>query len=356
MKKYSARRRKRSCTDTLHKCTFFLTPFLTLSNAFAFFVFSYSSKIASSTLPPSSHPSILPLPPFLQPEIVTKYMYPVFSYFCVIYVTGLGIYAANSLNPPFRPGAPIPTDNQGAYIFATILAIASVLVELAVDKRNPELSQSGRFDLGLTFIAYGIIRLESSMVKTSTIDDQTTEYDFHLFFDDPSFALASDLFFFFGFVGAKLFNPRSSREVALLVMASIVDYCELTYSIRQFKPDGTVVPLNQPTIDAILAFTFIFMCATPVLSRMETQGQKSLNALFRIIMVHLPIICVRAAIPIDEGGMTSFNAVFILKNVIELFVCVLEFLEAGASISFDKDAADAAAASTPQGQQSYERI
>jgi len=49
--------------------------------------------------------------------------------------------------------------------------------------------------------------------------------------------------------------------------------------------------------------------------------------------VHLPLICIRAAIPINEGGMYSFNAIFIAKNSIELAVCIVEFLEAGASVS-----------------------
>jgi len=66
------------------------------------------------------------------------------------------------------------------------------------------------------------------------------------------------------------------------------------------------------------------------------------------LIVHLPIICIRAAIPINEGGMYSFNAVFIAKNCIELAVCIVEFLEAGASVT--------ARAPVPDSLPSYEEL
>ena len=61
-------------------------------------------------------------------------------------------------------------------------------------------------------------------------------------------------------------------------------------------------------------------------------GQKALNALVQGMFVHFPIICIRLAIPINEGGMPSFNAVFIVKNIVELISCAMDFLEAGSEV------------------------
>ena len=41
---------------------------------------------------------------------------------------------------------------------------------------------------------------------------------------------------------------------------------------------------------------------------------------------------IRMSIPINEGGMPSFNAVFIAKNVVELLGCCYDFLEAGSQV------------------------
>lgn len=89
----------------------------------------------------------------------------------------------------------------GAYYFAAALAVVGLVVEFFVDKRNPELTVDARFDLGIAFFAYAVIRLES-----------TREMD-NLYFRNEGWALASDLFFFFGFVGAKLTSASASREV-----------------------------------------------------------------------------------------------------------------------------------------------
>ena len=127
------------------------------------------------------------------------------------------------------------------------------------------------------------------------------------------------------------------------------------------------------TRNAIVAFTFIFTLVTLLLQRAEGKsgaafdvqaaapltracvaacccvaegwltaishccalvgpGQKALNALVQGLFVHLPIIIIRLSIPINEGGWPSFNAVFIAKNVVELFGCVYDFLEAGSQV------------------------
>lgn len=56
-------------------------------------------------------------------------------------------------------------------------------------------------------------------------------------------------------------------QVGLLVMSAVVDYIELTYSITQYSPGGQIISLNTATRDAIVAFTFIFILATPLLSK-----------------------------------------------------------------------------------------
>jgi len=56
-------------------------------------------------------------------------------------------------------------------------------------------------------------------------------------------------------------------QVGLLVMSAVVDYIELTYSITQYSPGGQIISLSIATRDAIVAFTFIFILATPLLSK-----------------------------------------------------------------------------------------
>ena len=57
----------------------------------------------------------------------------------------------------------------------------------------------------------------------------------------------------------------------MLVMADIVDYVELTFSI---KGDTYVQTPSSATVGAIVFFTFVFILVTLVIHRAETPGQK----------------------------------------------------------------------------------
>ena len=120
---------------------------------------------------------------------------------------------------------------------------------------------------------------------------------------------------------------------AMLVMADIVDFIELTFSMASITSvDGAVsctVAIKGSTCNAIVAFTFIFALVTLLLQRAEGAGQKALNALVQGVCVHIPLIAIRLAIPLSESNQTSFNLIFIVKNVVELVACIMDFLDAG---------------------------
>lgn len=197
-----------------------------------------------------------------------------------------------------------------------IITLVSIPVELVVERRNKDLTKDLRFDLSCALIAYGVIRIEATRNK-----DQ-------IYFAKRGFQISMDLFFFFAFLGAKMVGRRGSREVAMLVMADIVDFIELTFSITGDQLENTP---SSPTIDAIVCFTFVFILVTLLIQRAETPGQKALNALVQGLLVHLPIIFIRCFIGLNESNMPSFNLIFIAKNVIELLANVMDFLEAGSS-------------------------
>lgn len=122
-------------------------------------------------------------------------------------------------------------------------------------------------------------------------------------------------------------------------MADIVDFIELTFSMQGWigvDAEGGYKhfpsEISSTTNNAIVAFTFIFILVSLLIQRAETPGQKALNAIVQGLLVHLPIICIRGAIGIQEAGMPSFNAVFIAKNVVELLACIADFLEAGNAV------------------------
>lgn len=211
-------------------------------------------------------------------------------------------------------------ENWVAYLLALFVALITLPIEWAVDRRNPELTKDLRFDLAGAMIALAIIRLEA-----------TRHTDQVYFAKQTSFGVMIDLFFFCIFLGAKLVGRNGSREVALLIMADIVDFVELTFMINATPNGASSWTCPTPTRDAIVAFTFIFALVTLLLQRAEGPGQKALNALVQGVFVHLPIICIRLAIPIAVEGMPSFNVIFIVKNIVELCSCVLDFLEAGAA-------------------------
>eukprot|EP00040_Diaphanoeca_grandis_P002433 m.21635 g.21635 ORF g.21635 m.21635 type:complete len:269 (-) comp13489_c0_seq1:435-1241(-) len=245
------------------------------------------------------------------PDWFLKWRRPVFSYVVSISTMGLAIACIQIGHQN--------NDNIIAYIIAFILALVCIPLECAVDRRNPELTKDLRFDLAGALIAYGIIRIEA-----------TRRAD-HIYFNPgKSLQIFMDLYFFFVFVGAKLVGRTGTREVALLVMADIVDFVELTFSIRG---DEYVNKPTEATQDAIVCFTFIFILVTLLIHRAETPGQRALNAIVQGLMVHLPIIFIRGFIGIGEGAMPSFNVIFIAKNVLELMACILDFLEAGTSVS-----------------------
>jgi len=216
-------------------------------------------------------------------------------------------------------------ENYMAYVLALLIALITIPIEFAVDRRNPELTKDLRFDLAGAMIALAIMRLEA-----------TRNYDNIYFKNQGTYGVAFDLFFFCIFLGAKLVGRSGSREVALLIMADIVDFVELTFTIQfsqAVNADGTQVwQCPESLQNAIIAFTFIFALVTLLLQRAEGPGQKALNALVQGIFVHLPIICIRMAIPITIEGAPSFNVIFIVKNVVELGACVLDFLEAGSEV------------------------
>jgi len=244
------------------------------------------------------------------PDWVLKWRRPVFSYVVSTMTMGLAIAA---IEIGHRNG-----DNIIAYIIAFLITLISIPLECAVDRRNPELTKDLRFDLAGALISYGIIRMEATRRGTG------------IYFSLTSLQIFMDLFFFFVFVGAKLVGRSGTREVAMLVMADIVDFVELTFSI---KGDSYISTPSETTQDAIVAFTFIFILVSLLVHRAETPGQKALNAIVQGLLVHLPIIFVRSFIGIKEGGMPSFNVIFIAKNVVELMACIMDFLEAGTNAS-----------------------
>jgi len=212
-------------------------------------------------------------------------------------------------------------ENYMAYILALLLALITIPIEFAVDRRNPELTKDLRFDLAGAMIALAIMRLEATRSIANIY-----------FVDQGTYGVAFDVFFFVIFLGAKLVGRSGSREVALLIMADIVDFVELTFTMSFAQNDGNNWNCPDSLANAIVAFTFIFALVTLLLQRAEGPGQKALNALVQGIFVHLPIICIRMAIPISIDNTPSFNVIFIVKNVVELGACVLDFLEAGSEV------------------------
>ena len=188
-------------------------------------------------------------------------------------------------------------DNYVAYLLALFIALISLPIEWAVDRRSPELTKDLRFDLAGAMVALAIIRLEA----TRTIDNI-------YFTSGVGLQIAIDMYFFVIFLGAKLVGRNGSREVALLVMADIVDFIELTYSMQgcgNTEPCVWKSPAKS-TKNAIVAFSFIFALVTLLLQRAEGPGQKALNALVQAIFVNFPIICIRLAIPLNEAGAIKF--------------------------------------------------
>lgn len=233
---------------------------------------------------------------------------PVFSWAVCLFTLGIAAAAMDYGHSN--------NENIIAYIIAFLITVVAIPVELAVERRNKEITKNLRFDLAGAMIAYGIIRIEATRNK-----DQ-------IYFKHDSFQIMMDLFFFFSFLGAKMVGRTGSREVAMLVMADIVDYVELTFSI---KGDTYVQTPSSATVGAIVFFTFVFILVTLVIHRAETPGQKALNALVQGGLVHLPIIFIRCFIGVNEQNMPSFNIIFIAKNIVELLSCVMDFLEAGSS-------------------------
>jgi hypothetical protein len=233
----------------------------------------------------------------------------------------------------------------GAYVLAMLICIVTLPIEWAVDRRNPEMTKDLRFDLAGALIALAIIRVESTrqskpnggttglggpirgLYFESNIDDENAKND------TTHYQVAIDVFFFVGFLGAKLVGRTGTRELALLVMADIVDFIELTFAMASFDGDGVgTLVIAVSTCNAIVAFTFIFALVTLLLQRAEGPGQKALNALVQALLVHLPIIAIRMAIPISHNFETSFNLVFIFKNIVELIACIMDFLDAGSEV------------------------
>lgn len=249
--------------------------------------------------------------------------------------------------------------NWIGFLFAMFVALLALPIEWAVDRRNPELTKDLRFDLAGAIIALAIIRIEATRLPTpfqcddvssacsgKWNDNCCTDGQIYFKVDDNGntkfrgLQIGIDLIFFIIFLGAKLVGRHGSRELAMLVMADIVDFIELTFSmVRPYDAgDGQVklwtlkLGCAPATSDAIVAFTFIFALVTLLLQRAEGPGQKALNALVQGIAVHLPIICIRLAIPLNEGNAPSFNVVFIVKNVVELVGCGMDFLDAGSEV------------------------
>jgi hypothetical protein len=228
----------------------------------------------------------------------------------------------------------------GAYVFAMIVSVITLPIEWAVDRRNPEMTKDLRFDLAGALIALAIIRLESTRQIGGYSIQGTKCRGMYFETENTHFQVAIDVFFFIAFLGAKLVGRTGSRELAMLVMADIVDFIELTFAMTSFtgvKGDAADpvlcnVAIKGPTCNAIVAFTFIFALVTLLLQRAEGPGQKALNALVQGIFVHVPLIAIRLAIPISQSNQTSFNLVFILKNVAELVTCVMDFLDAGSEV------------------------
>lgn len=242
------------------------------------------------------------------PDWVVKWRRPVFSWVVAAFTCGIAIAAADLGHKN--------DENIIAYIIALIITVICIPIELAVERRNKEITKDLRFDLAGALISYGIIRIEATRNK-----DQ-------IYFQHTSFQIMMDLFFFFAFLGAKMVGRTGTREVAMLIMADIVDYIELTFLIN--GADNVKDP-SSATINAIVCFSFIFILVTLLIQRAETAGQKALNALVQGALVHLPIIFIRSFIGLNESGMPSFNLIFIAKNVVELLSCVMDFLEAGST-------------------------
>jgi len=221
-------------------------------------------------------------------------------------------------------------ESVGAYVFALLVSLITLPIEWAVDRRDKEMTKDLRFDLAGALIALAIIRLESTR-QSGTITDTCRGMYFET--DHTHFQVAIDVFFFIAFLGAKLVGRTGSRELAMLVMADIVDFIELTFSMASITSvDGAVsctVAIKGSTCNAIVAFTFIFALVTLLLQRAEGAGQKALNALVQGVFVHIPLIAIRLAIPLSESNQTSFNLIFIVKNVVELVACIMDFLDAG---------------------------
>jgi hypothetical protein len=265
--------------------------------------------------------------PELLPVWFIKYRRPAFSIFANLAVCVLAIL--------FTAKGKDNNENWIAYLLAFFVAVITLPIEWAVDRRNPELTKDLRFDLAGAMVALAIMRVEA------------TRNARQLYFVKSANAIALDVYFFLIFLGAKLVGRCGSREIAMLVMADIVDFIELTFAIQDEQTgycgvsNGGAKCAPKATRDAIVGFTFIFTLVTLLLQRAEGPGQKALNALVQGVFVHLPIVCLRLSIPINEGGMPSFNAVFIAKNIVELIGCAYDFLEAGSQVKAGTSSYDA---------------
>jgi hypothetical protein len=294
----------------------------------------------------------------MMPPWFIKHRRAVFSVLANVTVVILAIVCAHFGNVHKDDGH----QHWGAYLLAMIIALAALPIEWAVDRRNPELTKDLRFDLAGAIIALAIIRIEATRLPdaydcsageggrpcSSEIPWKQCCTDGQIYFKVDAngntkyrgLQIGIDLIFFLVFLGAKLVGRHGSRELAMLVMADIVDFIELTFSMVQTIRDpsdggqGFVLKLGcaPATSDAIVAFTFIFALVTLLLQRAEGPGQKALNALVQGLAVHLPIICIRLAIPLNEGNAPSFNVVFIVKNIVELVGCGMDFLDAGSEV------------------------
>lgn len=94
--------------------------------------------------------------------------------------------------------------DDGVYIAGVVIALLGAGIQLLLNKFRPEWTADTRYDLAICLFAFGLIHGES------------TRSSGHLYFYKRDYAAADDLFFLFGFVGMKLFNPspKMTRSVS----------------------------------------------------------------------------------------------------------------------------------------------
>eukprot|EP00038_Savillea_parva_P008297 m.176044 g.176044 ORF g.176044 m.176044 type:complete len:288 (-) comp14098_c0_seq1:57-920(-) len=266
-------------------------------------------------IPPDNEPSVLP-------DWFVKYRRPVFARAVAGITMILAIVGADVGHKH--------QENYGLYVVGFFLTLIGLIMEYVVERRNDGDEMAIRFDLSLALLSYGLMRIQATATENE------------IYFEVDGFQTAMDLYFFLAFLGAKLVGRTGSREIGMLIIADIVDFIELTFAMRGHGCNtcdngGTITTSCQfnpsrETKNAIITFTFVFILVTIfVIRRADTAGQKSVNAITQGLFVHFPIICVRAAIPLNLEGMVSFNLIFIAKNVVELLGCAMDFAEAGNS-------------------------